>query len=432
MDTGRSIQEALRLGKPEDIFFYTSSTTSKQAIPTIVDTKFYQSLTSLGAGSSTFIISNDQGLSDIILAVELPAQGENGTEYTGLAIPRAWLASLISRISIRYGSSSQYFWSGMQCLIENLREMPNPTTRDSMFELAGVNCIQLSDFQVLDNLQAYMYLNFPHNSPNGSMGKPNPLPTNLLNQPVVCTVEMNPLPNIFSKIAGSIGVAPSALKSAYFQVKQVHAKDTGDLMTVPGGGAYSFPTKSFYQNEIQVQLSNGGAVQPNGSVRYSTLLTGFRSGEVRSIFFWITKDSDVNGGSTANTVRNFTEFIIPRDVELLYNGTVYYRTFGTSTQMWSLISTETPPQLNNTLLSVNATPAFVSTSSLRSWCEIPFGQVFEQLSGSHMYVAGKNIQNAVINLNVAVPDGQAYTLHATYAYNCVLMIDSNKSCEYAF
>jgi len=428
-----SIQEALRLGSPHDIYYYTSSTCMKQSIPTVVDTRFYQNLTSLGAGSSTFIISCDQGLSDVILSAKLPAQGVNGTDYTGLALPRGWLYQLINRISVRYGSSSQYFWTGAQVLVENLREMPNPETRDRLFELGGANCISLTDFAVLDNLYAYAYLNLPHNSPNGSMGKPNPFPTELIGQPIVVTLEMNYLPNIFSKLSGTTGVAPVALESAYFQVRQVHAKDAGELMSMPGGKghAYSFPTKAFYQNEIQVQLANGGQLMPDGSYRYSTLLTGFRNGEVRSIFFWITKDSDVNGGAGPNVIKNYTNFILPRDIELLYNGTVYYRTFAGGCQMWSLITTETPPQLECTVLSAVAGPAWQSTPTLVSWAEIPFSQVFEQLSGSHMYVAGKSIQNAVVNLNVAVPDASAYTLHAVYSYNCSIMI-SDKQAEYAF
>lgn len=422
-----SIQEALRLGKSHDIYYYTSSTCMKQSIPTVVDTRFYQNLTSLGAGSSTFIISVDQGLGDVILSAKLPAQGVNGANYTGLALPRGWLYALINRISVRYGSSSQYFWSGAQVLVENLREMPNPDTRDRLFELGGANCISLGDFAVEDNRIAYAYLNLPHNSPNGSLSKPNPFPTELIGQPVVVTLELNTLASIFSKINGTAGVAPSQLEAAYFQVRQVHAKDAGELMDMPGGKghAYSFPTKAFYQNEVQVQL-------PAGQYDHQLLLTGFRNGEVRSIFFWITKDSDVNGGAGPDVVKNFTNYILPRNIELLYNGTVYYRTFDGGCQMWSLITTETPPQLESTILTVGAGPAWVSTSRLVNWAEIPFSQVYEQLSGSHMYVAGKSIQNAVVNLNLRVPTNtDAYTLHAVYSYNCSIMI-SDKAAEYAF
>jgi hypothetical protein len=382
-------------------------------------------LNSKGAGSSTFIISIDQGISDVILAAKLPAQGVDGVNYTNLALPRGWLYNLVNRISVRYGSSSQYFWTGSQVLVENLREMPNPTTRDQLFELGGALMMEVADFAG-DNLHAYAYLNLPHNSPNGSMGKPNPFPSELIGQPIVVTLELNSLPSIFSSVnsGGSVAGAPLQLDTAYFQIRQVHAKDAGELMTMPGGKsvAYSFPTKAFYQNQIDINLQ--------GQTSYQTLLTGFRNGEVRSIFFWVTKDSDTNPNTSAPFAKNYTNFVLPHDIELLYNGTVYYRAKGPSSQMWSLITTETPPQLEATVLDISG-GALVQSNLKANWVEIPFSQVFEQLSGSHMYVAGKLIQNAVVNLNLTLPDTAAYTLHAVYSYNCAIMI-SDRQAEYSF
>lgn len=427
-----SIQEALRLGKSVDIWYYTSDTTSKASIPSIVDTRFYQELTSKGAGSSTFIISVDQGISDVILAAELPAQGVDNVDYTGLALPRGYLYNAISRVSVRYGSSSQYFWTGPQMLIQNLREMPNPQTRDQLFELGGAMMTTVADFAG-DNLFSYAYLNLPHNSPNGSLGKPNPFPSELIGQPIVITLELNNLPSIFSSnnALGDVADAPTAFKSAYFQVRQVHAKDAGELMKMPGGKAhmYSFPTKAFYQNQVDINVGNPSNVVAVPTT-HQLLLTGFRNGEVRSIFFWITKNSDVSPNTSAPFVKNFTNFVLPKDVELLYNGTVYYRAKGASSQMWSLITTETPPQLESTVLSIS-NGSIVEVSKKANWVEIPFSQVFEQLSGSHMYVAGKLIQNAVVNLNLTLPDSGAYTIHAVYSYNCAIMI-SDGQAEYAF
>jgi hypothetical protein len=280
-----------------------------------------------------------------------------------------------------------------------------------------------------DNLYAYAYLNLPHCSPNGSMGKPNPFPTELIGQPVVITLEMNYLPSIFSSVAGgngSLAGAPQALSDAYFQIRQIHAKDAGELMSMPGGKghAYSFPTKAFYQNEIQVNLS--------GQTTYQPLLTGFRNGEVRSIICWITKDSEVAGEtSSAGFAKNFTNYYLPHDVQLLYNGTVFYRAEGPASQMWNLVTTETPAQLQATVLSSGSGGTITVTPATANWLEIPFSQVFEQLSGSHMYVSGKLIQNAVVNLILTLPDTDAYTLHAMYSYNCNLMI-ADKGCEYFF
>ena len=428
------LQAAMRLGSAEDIYYYGRDTLHKQAIPTIVDNRFKQALNNLRQGSSTLIISVDQGISDILLAAKLPAQGGN-VDYSHLALPRGWIYDSIARVSARYSGSSQYFWSGQQIRIENLREMPNPVTRDELLELGGSALIGSATTGagtfVNDALYAYAYINLPHNSPNGSLAKPNPFPSEMLSQPIVITVELNALPSIFSSAVngGSVAGAPQSFDDAFFQVKQVHANDRGDLMvaTTDRAKAYSFPTKCFYQNEVTIPLAATLAAQP-------LQLTGFRSGEVRSVIFWITKDSDTNGSATdasGHFVKNFTNYVLPRDVQLLYNGTVYYDAPATSSQFWNLVSTETPSKLDCTVLTLGGTlaaPTIVATASSKSWVEIPFSQVYEQLSGSHMYVAGKSIMNAVVNLNVTLGEAVPCALHAMYSYNCVMMVaDGNVS-----
>jgi hypothetical protein len=245
----------MRLGSGKDIYYYTRDTLHKQSIPTIVDNRFLQALNNTSQGSSTVIISVDQGISDILFAVKRPEQGVGAVNYADLALPRGWAYSLINRISVRYAGSSQYFWTGGQVLIENLREMPNPTTKQQLFEVGGAVLSDVGAF-VGDAMYGYCYLNLPHCSPNGSLDKPNPFPSELLNQPIVVTLELNPISSIFSSgvAAGSLAGAPTQLEKAWFQVKQVHAKDRGMLMTSSAdrSKAYSFPTKAFYQNEIQI------------------------------------------------------------------------------------------------------------------------------------------------------------------------------------
>lgn len=420
-----SIQDKMRLGEVKDIWYYGNKTLEKQAIPAVQDTRFLQQLPSLRQGSSTFIISPDQGLQDIIVAFKLPTQS-----YNGLALPRAWGYKLINKVSVRYGGSSQYFWTGDQIFVENMREMTSPNTRDVLVQLGGAEMKKPSDFQG-DAMYAYVPLNLPHSSPNGGLMKPNPLPTELLNQPVVVTLELNAIDSIFvsnANVVGGAAAAPTALEDAWFQTRMVHAHDAGALMRPMGHGAgYSLPLKGFYQNEIQVPLQNTTALQ-------SITLTGFRAGDVRSIFFWIEDTAKTAAG-------NPYDFVLPRDVELLYNGLVYQRFKGTSSQIWDLMACETPAQFSNSVLSVVAgapgtvpvDAAFTSAAKVSSWINMPFSQIYEQLSASHLMVRGKMIENAVVNVNLALPATTAgnFVLHAVYAYNCILF-ESAGSSEYIF
>lgn len=422
------MQEKMRLGEVSDIYYYGTKTLEKQAIPTVQDTRFFQALPSLYAGSSTFIISPDQGVSDVILGLRLPATpaegGGAGAAYNGLAVTRGWAYQLINKVSIRYGGSSQYFWTGSQIFVQNMRECTSPYTRDALVALGGAEMSAPADFAG-DNMYGYVVLNLPHSSPNGGLEKPNPLPSELLNQPIVITVELNSISSIFNAavpaVAGGNATAPIQLREGWFQVRQIHANDGGMLMRPMGAGAgYSFPLKAFYQNEIQVRLDNSADQQ-------SVVLTGFRAGDVRSIFFWIEDTSDT---------LNEYNWVLPRDVQLLYNGTVYQNYKGTSSEIWDLMASDVPANFNNSVISQSgsgvAATAFDSTAVLTKWVNMPFSQVYEQLSGCHLMVHGKKIENAVVNLLLTTPQAKStYVLHVVYAYNSLLFMSAG-SAEYIF
>ena len=423
-----SMQERMRLGEVSDIYYYGTKTLEKQAIPTVQDTRFFQALPSLYQGSSTFIISPDQGVSDVILGLQLPATpaagGGSGAAYNGLAVNRGWAYQLVNKISVRYGGSSQYFFTGSQVFVQNMRECTSPYTRDSLVALGGAEMKVPADFAG-DNMYGYVVLNLPHSSPNGGLEKPNPFPSELLNQPIVITVELNAISSIFriaSDPVPSQATPPIKLEDGWFQVRQVHANDGGMLMRPMGSGAgYSFPLKAFYQNEIQVRLQNSAGQQ-------SVVLTGFRAGDVRSIFFWI-EDTE------ASTLNPY-DWVFPRDVQLLYNGAVYQNYKGTSSEIWDLMASDVPANFNNSRLidsgsGVTAT-AFTSEAALTKWVNMPFSQVYEQLSASHLMVHGKKIENAVVNLLLTTPQAKdTYVLHAVYSYNSLLFCSAG-SAEYIF
>lgn len=417
-----SLQEKMRLGEVVDIYYYGTKTLEKQAIATVQDTRFYQEITNPRQGSSTFIISPDQGVSDVILGLKLPvspaAGGGVGASYAGLAVSKGWGYQLVNNVSVRYGGSSQYFFTGDQIFVQNMRECSNPNARDDLVALGGAEMKAAADFAG-DSLYAYVVLNLPHSSPNGSLEKPNPFPSELLNQPIVITVDLNPINSIFKTATGFVGAAtaPNQLEGGWFQVRQVHAADMGQLMRPMGAGAgYSYPLKAFYQNEIQVPLQSSAGQQ-------SVTLTGFRAGDVRSIFFWIEDTSDVN---------NPYNWVLPRDVQLLYNGTVYQNYKGTSSQIWDLMNSDVPSNFNNSVLTDAGVAGWTSAPARTNWVNMPFSQIYEQLSGTHLMVRGKMIENAVVNLLLTTPQAKStYVLHVVYAYNSLLFCSAGSS-EYIF
>jgi hypothetical protein len=177
-----SVQASIRPGEMRDLMYPGDTNVIKQAYPSVVNTRFVQQFTNLGQGSSQFIISPSGGVSDIILQFALPAQGAGGTSYANGALGTGWGYALINRISVRYGSSAQYFWSGSQVYLQNMLDAETEGKAGQLAQLggaalAGVNAPTASPAG-LSGATALVYLKLPHNSCRAA-GKPLPFPSDL-------------------------------------------------------------------------------------------------------------------------------------------------------------------------------------------------------------------------------------------------------------
>ena len=425
-DLTESVQASIRPGEMVDAYYYGESNLEKQAYPCVVNTRFVQQFTNLGAGSSQFIISPQQGVSDIILQLQMPVVGANGfSSATGLALSAGWGYGLINRVSVRYGSSAQYFWSGAQILLQNLLDAENNVKVDGLLNQGGnfTNATQLAAATVGSPVSAYVYLKLPHNSCRAE-GKPLPFASDLLVQPIVVTVEMLPTNSVFIvQTGGAITTAPNALAAAQMQVKQEMLTDTSDLLARRvdmNSHAYTFPLLYFAQQETQVQLVAQSAAQ-------TVNLTGFRAGEVRNIVLWLTLNSEqVPGGGLFQPAKWYPI----GSVTLTYNGEIFSRFDGGSSQLWNL-TCDSKLQIVNATTATAGAAAGTNTTQPSYWLDCPFAQVNMPYDKEMKLMHGKPILNAVVNLQLTTPDASAYTLHAMYLYNASLLC-SRGSSEYIF
>ena len=211
-------------------------------------------------------------------------------------------------------NASQYFLSGQQLLQNALRQAPNTGARDQLLALGGAYAAgavaAAGDFAVAQ--RAYVYLSLPHAVPSSS-GKLPGIPSDLLTQQIQITCELNPLSSIFSSVTPTpVGQAlPTSLSFAEFQVQQVILDDQSNALARRidmTSHALSVPV-NFVQQEVIIPLAN--------AVGQSVTLTGFRSGEVRNIQVWITKDSDTSGA-----VKNPFKWYAPEDMVMTLNAGV--------------------------------------------------------------------------------------------------------------
>lgn len=410
-----NVQDSIRPGEMVDTYYYGETNSEKQAYPCVVNNKFVQQFTNYSAGTSQFVISPYQGVSDIVIYMKM---GSTAT-ITNSMLPQGWGYSLIKQVSVRYGSSAQYFFTGEQIYLQNLFDAEDAVKRDQLASLGG-NALDNAGLVAAVNPEAYLYLNLPHNSPRAD-GKPLPFPSDLLVQPIIITIELNPVSSIFvSDGGGAAANVPTALSVANLQVKQEMMSDSADLLARRvdmNTHAYTYPLKYFPQQEVQIQLANSAAPQ-------SLNLTGFRAGEVRNILLWLTKASDV----AANGSHYWEQ---PLDIQLTYNGEIFYRADSESSQIWNLVC-DTKSAGVNTFAAGGAPPETWNTNVLAPWVDIPFAQVNVPYDKEVKLVHGKPILNAVVNLTLTTPAAAAdWTLHAVYLYNSSLLC-SRGGAEYVF
>lgn len=419
-----SVQQLVRPGKCIDLYYPDPETAEKQCFRTTQNTRYTQAFTNLSAGSSVFTIPPNNGVQDIVLAFELPADG-GAIDYRGAGLNRGWGYALIKQVSFRYGGSSQYFLTGAQILQNALRQMPNTGARDQLLALGGNSAAGAvaggGDFD--DAQRAYVWLSLPHCVPTAE-GKLPPIPTDLLTQQCQFTVELFPVSSIFSSVTPTpVGQAlPSSLSSGSFTVQQIILEDQGSALARRvdmTSHALSYPI-NFVQQEVAIPL-------PNAATQTITL-TGFRSGEVKAIECWITKGADTSGA-----VKNPFRWYAPEDMIMTYAGEVYARFEKGSGALWNLVNGRIDPAVNDVVLSDGGGGVIVSNASLDRWLELPFAQSFDALTAHSMYVSGKPITNGIVNLAFSLPQDLApaadLTLHVSYVYNAVLTF-SQGTCDY--
>jgi hypothetical protein len=419
-----SVQQLVRPGKCVDLYYPDPETAKKACYRTTQNTRYIQQFANLSGGSSVFTIPPNNGVQDIVLTLELPVSGSGGFVANGLAIPRSWGYGLIRQVSFRYGGSSQYFLTGQQLLQNALRKTPNSGSRDDLYSLGGNAAAGAAaaagDFSVAQ--RAYVWLALPHCMPSAD-GKFPPLPSDLLTQQIQITVELFPIASIFSVAAGATGTPAPSLSSAQFALQQVIFENQGDALARRidmTSHALSFPIE-FVQQEAVIPLANASS--------QTISLTGFRSGEVRNIQAWITKDAD----TTSNLVNPF-KWYAPEDMVMSYAGEIFARFDKGSGALWNLVNGVQSPAVNEVVVTdAGGGVCAITTPFLGKWMELPFAQTYEDLTAHTTYTSGKPITNGIVQLAFNLPVGLApaadLKLHVSYVYNGVLTF-SQGTCDY--
>ena len=429
-----SVQDVIRDGEKLDIYYYSKQNLFIQSRPTVRNNKFFQALTSPNSGTNQFIFSPDQGLTDLILVVSLLKQGESGANYVNYALNRGWMYSLIQNVAVRYGGSSQYFWNASQIALQNAVDMQDAPSRDTLWKLAGDACMGQNPLDAgandfLKTQYGYLYINLPHNTPNGDGLKMAPLPSELLRQPILVQLNLNDSRTIFSSnsVATSVNMNVPVVKEAFFQCVQVRMNDSSNLLTNeedPNKITYVYPLKYFAQQQVSQLLQSGVGNQVN--------ITGFRNGSVRSILLWLQKESDTNGLS-APRLFNDNNWYAPVNTTLSINGEIFDVSKYGSSQLLNLVNNKQASEQVMTQMKLTAGQLSPVVGGFTgTYLKVDFSQHSDPVTSSNLLVGGKSITNSIVNFQCDTPDGlSGWRLYWVSLYNSSLIF-SQGNCEYSF
>ena len=166
-------------------------------------------------------------------------------------------------------------------------------------------------------------------------------------------------------------------------------------------------------------------------------LTGFRSGEVKNLQFWLTSQSQEVGNSGGVTQPLL--FYAPENVVVTYAGDQYARFDNGSSVAWNLINGRQTPTAS-ALSLVYSGGAWVSSAQASRWVEAPFAQNYNAETAHSMYMSGKEITNGIVQVAFTMPNITAgvkiafpynWTFHCSYVYNSVLVF-SQGTADFAF
>lgn len=418
-----NVQQSIRPGECIDTFYAGKENSLKQCHATVEDNRFFQGLQSTQSNSSSTVTFNpNEGLGEVIVALQLPAPATG----VGLAAPLGWGYNLIRRIGYRYGSSQLYYITGSQNLIQTIALCEDSGKKQAILFLGGQALTTPQDWADPAKRTAYVYLRLPHSSPALSGGA-LPFPTDVLTAPVQLQIDLADFSQVISAVTGA-DVVPTQLALGQVNFTQVTMQDAGDLIARRfdmSKHALTIPLPEGWTQE-EVQFPFGSATDGT----FSLSLTGCKAGDLKKLRIWFTDPANT---SAASGIKNTNIWIPPASIRFAINGLIYLDSLAGSYLLTNVLRRRTPPSVTASLLAAPAAPAYTATNTASTFVEIDLAQPYA--IGNSQEVAllhGVPVMNSVLNLTGTMPMGNNnYVCHVEYVLNCSWMA-SRGSAEFVF
>jgi hypothetical protein len=392
-----------------DLWYSDPMNSLKQAIPVDYDTRFVQAFQStLTGGQQVLTLPPGAAIRDVILAFGYNSTvmgAVNSTSGVSYALPKGWGYNAIDRVSWRVAGSSEYYLTGSQLLLRNLRLTRTQQQAEALLNLGGNEVSQTPAYAVGQN--AYIPLSF-WKSPCLDSFEPA-LAADLLGSQIQIRVYFKTPAQFWASLAGAVGSPPDSFSFGFFQVQQLNMLNRAQSLAAMEDMAthtYVAPLRAFDQQMLTAPIA------ANWTPGNQVTITGIMSGQVKALQVWLVNNVFVGGAN-----QNLT--VAPYEVRAAYAGVIYSQYDQGTSQIWNLLDSSKPPIYNtNSLVPNGGSTAWVSTSTLGSYAMLPFSQPIQSDEEATLLVAGKPIANGAITLFLTVPDNtQAYTLYVVPILN---------------
>lgn len=415
MDAMNAIIES---GSGRDLYYSSKEGNLVETIPVLYTTRYTNNINNPGVGQYSFTLPPMGGYANVILMLKYDKTLING-QLGARALERGWGYKALKQASWRVSGSQQYFMSGQQILARNVASVRTQSQADALLSLGGQECKVATDFDT----DQYAYLVLPFWTPPSVDSLPLPLPSELLSQQIVLTVELNEPSAFWSAPAPAVAPnppivdvpLPNNFSAAYFQVSQRNMVDKS--MAIPGeklnNEGYIMPLSSFEQQELRAQLAAQSGEQ-------EVAISGFRSGQCTKLRVWLTENVTSGALATpvqaANSDANALYWVAPLGVTAIYGGLTYAQYQDGTSALWNLLEGTKPAAVNQSVLDCSS-GAWVSVPKISQYVELPFGGIIHSDYEASLTTQSIRITNGTVNLRVLTPDPlKTYTLHVSPCY----------------
>jgi hypothetical protein len=391
-----------------DLYYSDPMNSLKQSLPVDYDTRFVQAFQStLTGGQQVLTLPPGAGIRDVILAFGYNADrmaALNAASGVSYALPKGWGYNAIDRVSWRVAGSSEYYLTGSQLLLRNLRLTRTQQQAEALLNLGGNEVSQTPAFATGQN--AYIPLSF-WKSPCLDSFEPA-IAADLLGSQIQIRVYFKTPAQFWASLPGAVGSPPDSFSFGFFQVQQLNMLNRAQSLAAMedmSTHSYIAPLRAFDQQALTAFLPAGW------TAGNQVTITGIMSGQVKALQVWMVP--------TTASIANQNLTIAPYEVRAAYAGVIYASYDQGTSQIWNLLDSSKPPIYNtNSLVQNGGGTAWVSTSTLGSYVMLPFAQPIQSDEESTLLVNGRAIQNGAVTLFLTVPDNTlSYTLYVVPILN---------------